>query len=270
MASRCRPQLEWRSEGERVDADLRAQELTLDNLRASHVAANLQVSPAITKYHVNGQVFRGDFGLQGELVAAGGTSTRRHQNGQFWLHGLDFADLSGLTDPGRFAGTLDANLNLHQDGHSLWPIAKGRMIVTSLGLKDQQPLVPEVLADVVLSRQELKVGNLTATLAQGNVSGKVVVDLKQSDRSWFQLDLSNAELTSQCALACPWPVSRRGRSMRGCVVTSAGNAAACADIVVQRGKLLGIDVTEWRLPVSWTIWPGEGRGDIQVRDSNAQ
>jgi translocation and assembly module TamB len=37
-----------------------------------------------------------------------------------------------------------------------------------------------------------------------------------------------------------------------------------------RGKVYGVDVAEWRLPVEFTYHPRHGRGQIDVRDSTAQ
>jgi hypothetical protein len=41
-------------------------------------------------------------------------------------------------------------------------------------------------------------------------------------------------------------------------------------VVLTRGKVYGIDVTEWRWPVDFTYRPRQGRGQIDIRESIAQ
>jgi hypothetical protein len=43
-----------------------------------------------------------------------------------------------------------------------------------------------------------------------------------------------------------------------------------ADLVLDRGKVRGVEFSEWRLPVSWELSPAEGRGSATVQESSAQ
>jgi translocation and assembly module TamB len=43
-----------------------------------------------------------------------------------------------------------------------------------------------------------------------------------------------------------------------------------ADVVLERGKVSGVEVTAWRMPFTWAYAPREGRGEVNLRDSSAQ
>jgi hypothetical protein len=200
--------------------------------------------------------------------------------GQLWLEGLDLSRLAAMrADPAGFpapvggmvgiGGNVDADLAFVLEGPDFFPTAKGRVIVNDLAWKDD-PLAADVRADVVLTHQELTIGNIAATLAQGNVSGKIALNLIQPERSWFQIDMGNAELSD---LLHSWPsVAEQAKGsvelrLRG---TLGKEWAGTADAVLERGKILGLDVGDWRAPIRWTFVPSEGRGELEVRDSHAQ
>src|SRR5439155_2459486 len=42
------------------------------------------------------------------------------------------------------------------------------------------------------------------------------------------------------------------------------------DIVLNRGTVFGVEVTEWRLPVSFSFSPRSGRGQVEVQETSAQ
>ena len=43
-----------------------------------------------------------------------------------------------------------------------------------------------------------------------------------------------------------------------------------AEVDVQRAKVLGMDVAEWRAPIRWSLHPTGGGGELEIRESNAQ
>ena len=201
-------------------------------------------------------------------------------SGQIWLQGLDLSRLATLkADPAGFpapvggmagiSGNVDAELAFVLEGPDFFPTAKGHVIVNDLAWNDE-PLAPDVQGDVVLTRRELTIGNISATLAQGNVSGKIALNLTQPERSWFQIDLANAELSD---LLHPMPaLAEQAKGsvelrLRG---TLGREWAGTADAVLERGKILGLDVGDWRAPIRWSFVPGEGRGELELRDSHAQ
>jgi hypothetical protein len=43
-----------------------------------------------------------------------------------------------------------------------------------------------------------------------------------------------------------------------------------ADLEMARGQVLGLEVTQWRMPLGFRLAPGEGRGQIDVLETSAQ
>jgi hypothetical protein len=188
--------------------------------------------------------------------------------GQLSVRSLDLARLVARENAS-LAGNVDGDMAFVLDGEDLAPVGKGHITVADLVWKDQ-PLAPEVQGDVILTRQELTVGNIIATVARGNLNAKLVFNLKQSERSWVQLDLGSAELVD---LLHAWP--ELAEYAQGTVDlrlhgTLGPEWSGSADFVLQRGKLLGLEVTEWRAPVRWAFRPADGQGELEVRDSSAQ
>jgi hypothetical protein len=192
-------------------------------------------------------------------------------HGQMWLQSLDLGSLVSNANTTPISGSVDGEFTFQVTSADFSPSAKGHVTLSDLAWNDE-PLTSEVQADLALTQQELKIGNANGTVFGGNVSGQLVVNRKQRDRSWFQLDLANAELSG---LLHSWPAVAEYTQAQGTVdIRLAGTLGADwtgnAEVVVQRGKLLGIDISEWRAPVRWTVNPTEGRGEVEIRDSNAQ
>jgi translocation and assembly module TamB len=90
------------------------------------------------------------------------------------------------------------------------------------------------------------------------------------DRSHFNLELQRVDasvlLAAYPGLAgeVEGPVDLRLRGNLGREWRGSGEAA------LTRGRVFGVEVDEWRLPVNFTFVPVRGRGQLTIRDSNAQ
>ena len=60
------------------------------------------------------------------------------------------------------------------------------------------------------------------------------------------------------------PVDLRLRGNLGREWRGSGEAA------LTRGRVFGVEVDEWRVPLNFTFVPKRGRGQLTIRDSNAQ
>jgi hypothetical protein len=229
----------------------------------------LRLRQGIASYRALGRSLGGGFEVHGEIAIAGLGAPVRPQAGRLRLEGINVAQLARLWEVGPLIGTVDAELLFHLDGDDYFPLGQGRVVITDLGYGDQA-LVSQLQGDVVVNRKELMVRDVTAAIGQGTVTGKMVMNLKEPERSWFQISLDNAEAGE---LLQSWPavaqhvqgtVDLRLRGKIGREWTGA------ADIVLARGKVLGLDVSEWRVPLRWTIVPADGHGRFEVQDSSAQ
>jgi hypothetical protein len=95
-------------------------------------------------------------------------------------------------------------------------------------------------------------------------------NLRQPTRRFLVLSLDRAEASDllapfpELADRVQGPLDIRARTSLGRVWTGAG------DVTLSRGKVLGVTVTEGRLPLDWAIAPARGYGKLTVRDASAQ
>jgi hypothetical protein len=148
-------------------------------------------------------------------------------------------------------------------------VGDGRLVLSRLrwGLTE---LAGEIRSDVRLRGEELRFRNLTGSLGGGLLDGQVAINWKHRDRSWFTLLLDQAEAER---LLAPWPAwADRVRGpldvrLRGQLGREwSGNG----QVAMVRGKVFGVEVSEWRLPLDFVFAPVQGAGQIAVRDSSAQ
>ena len=99
---------------------------------------------------------------------------------------------------------------------------------------------------------------------------QVVVNLRQINRSWFSLALDQVQAAR---LLAPWPdlaervdapLDVRLRGTLGREWYGSGN------IALVRGRVAGVEIADWRLPLDWAFVPALGSGQVDVRDSTGQ
>src|SRR5262249_8035568 len=135
---------------------------------------------------------------------------------------------------------------------------------------DDTVLAPEIRGDVRLNRRELRFLDLSAAVGEGLLRGQVGVNLQDIDRSWFNLGIDRVELAR---LLVAWPGVAGGVEgpadvrLRG---TVGREWSGTGDVYLPRGRVLGAEVTEWRLPLTFSFAPGRGRGEVQVYETTAQ
>ena len=149
------------------------------------------------------------------------------------------------------------------------PEGDGRLNVRGLRLGDVL-LTDNLSADLVLRNDAVQVRNLNAAVGEGGFSGVVSYNYHNPDRSYFNFQLQQV---NAAALVAPFPGlagevegpvdlhlrGNLGREWRG-----SGEAA------LTRGRVFGVEVSEWRVPLDFTFVPKQRRGQLTIRDSNAQ
>jgi hypothetical protein len=124
--------------------------------------------------------------------------------------------------------------------------------------------------EVRLAADGLSLSDVSATLAGGDLRLNAGYSFARGGRVYLNLELFHVEAAR---LLAPFPslagmaegpidVSLRfsggGRGIRG------GGRA-----VLARGRVLGVEVTDWRIPIELTFRPGNA-GELEVSDSSAQ
>ena len=121
---------------------------------------------------------------------------------------------------------------------------------------------------LVLTGQELRLRELTGNIGQGELRINMAYNLHQPDRSWFSIHLLGAEASQ---LLAPWPASARLVSgpldlyLKGRL---GDEWQGSGELSLPHGKIMNVDVDNWRLSFDIAFAPGYGNGHIEVRDSS--
>src|SRR5262249_53171939 len=125
--------------------------------------------------------------------------------------------------------------------------------------------------------------DVSGNLGEGTLRLTVNYNLKDPDRSWFNLQIERADagvlltplLTGRAPPATSHPVEATATPIQGALdIQLRGNLGrewrAHGNIVLTRGKLFGAEISEVRLPVSLSYSPSEGSGQLDFADNTAQ
>lgn len=148
------------------------------------------------------------------------------------------------------------------------PIGNGRFQIIDLRW-DGEELAPSFRGDLRLWPEELEFRDVSGSLGEGLVRAHLVVPLGRRVPGSFRITLNNVEANR---LLVPWPeiavhvqglVNATFRGRLGPETYGGGT------VELTHGRVAGIDIAEWRLPVKFLFSPREGQGELTVSDANA-
>jgi hypothetical protein len=249
-----------------------APRVLLNRVPAEDIGSTLRYRQGFLDYRADGHTLGGSFQLSGDVAMNDRMAATRPQVGHLRLERVDVGRLPAIWDPEgatrNVSGAMDVDLDYRHDGPDRYPIGKGRAVVTDLSWKEQT-LANHIQGEIALNREEVTLQELSSTLAQGTVAGKVVVNLRQPERSWFRFNLEDAQASELLHL---WP--GLAQELQGTLTihsrcTLGYQWSGAAELVLTRGKVSGVEVTEWRLPLRYTFEPASGNGQVDITDSTA-
>jgi translocation and assembly module TamB len=265
-----------------LDLNLTSDRLKLQGCTTRRVTARVGWRDGKADYRLEGEILGGKFELEGRIPAEkpdadGGevkqAAAQATTDGRFRLIGARLSRLGealGLTtELAEMHGRLDAELNYRHIGEGGWPIGTGWVRVRDLRW-DGVEISDGLRGDLRLTERDVQLREINGDLAQGSLRATLVYGLRESNSGWFALALDQAEASRLLAplpalaglVQGPFSVQLRGslgREWRG------GGTAA-----LTRGRVAGVEVQEWRLPVECGLTPTRGRAFLNVRDSVAQ
>jgi hypothetical protein len=254
-------------------ADVQSRLLRLEGIPTEHLYSSVVCDAAGTDYRLRGDVLGGRFRLDGRLPASGETLAGETPDGRLRVEALRLSRLwsaLGIRDIlGPLRGGVELDLTYRHAGQDRLPVGNGRFALTRLSWGDAE-LVSEVAGDVVLADHELRVRDINGGLGQGLVRGWAVYNIAHPARSQFGVTLENADVGR---LLAPWPAlaSRAEGTLDIHVSGRLGPEwRGSGDMVLAHGSLGGVDIAHWRLPFDFNIVPGDGRGQVEVRETSAQ
>ena len=139
----------------------------------------------------------------------------------------------------------------------------------------QNDLAESLIGDIRLGADGVSLRDGGAEFAGGLLRFALSYRWGARDRGWFSVNLSRAESsrllvfeeaegTSSMKEAFQGPLDLHLRGNLGAEWRGGG------EVVLSRGKVWGVEVTDLRVPVDFSFVPAQGQGELMLRESSAQ
>lgn len=281
------------------DVELTAPQLHVQGIPAEKLKGRLESRHGKGTYNLQGETLGGTFTLKGDLpttkqkeekkstepVGQGGpelqpTAAFVRQGddeaagrGRFELRNALLSRLWAAYNITGLIARLDARFSILLDyqltGPSYSPTGNGTFRVSNIRW-NEEGFANNLVGEARLSADELQLYNISGDIGGGQFLGSFVFGLKNNRRSHFRIDLQQVE-ASRLLLAVPavaahvkGPVDLNLRGRIGRDWEGGGGATLVRAIVY------GMEVTEWRIPLTFAFSPSQGSGEVTVRDSHAR
>jgi hypothetical protein len=264
------------------DLDLQAARLRLQSIPTEKLKATIGYHDGTVDYCLEGQMLGGRLNLDGRAPPdiaphplSPGTDGEPKLRNEGRLR-LQRAKLSGVSEIFHLRsellplhGLIDVDIKYHHEGPERSPVGSGQVMVTRPRWGDFE-LAPNLQGDVLVTRQQIRLRDITASVGEGVLHSQLAFNLHRLEQSWFTLNLEGVEasrvLASWPSLAGkvegPLEAHMRGRLGR--------EWSGGGELFLSRGKILGAEIADWRLPLTWSFAPDEGRGQITCRETSAR
>jgi len=254
--------------------DLNAPKMRVQNIPAEKLVGTVAYEKGAIDYKLKGSTLGGTFDLEGQIPSnakpADELKKQESKKGRLLISGVQIARLFqslGASYSDSVHGGLSIDINYTHDPGDPYPEGRGVVRISDLRWKDKL-LSDNLQGDIILTEQQIRVRNLTASIAEGTFSLQVAYYLRQSERSWFSAKFNRVEAEY---LLGPWfgdqiegPMQVHLRGKLG------GEWHGTADLQLERGKAFGLQLSQWRVPINWSYAPSQTRGKLEIHDSAAQ
>ncbi len=273
------------------DIKVAAPQLRVQGIPAEKLKGKIDYRAGKIKYNLEGQTLGGTFTIKGDvpLSESKQKESRRQRNedlflcqaiadepggsGRFVLQDAQLARLWSvydITGPlSRLDGQFDIILNYRHIGPNLSPIGTGSFRIDNISWYDEF-LGSSLQGSARLTPNFFELSNITGDLAGGLFFGRFRFGLKPNSRSSFHIDLQHVELSQ---LFIPFPAVAKhvkgpvDLSLRGTIGREWDGSGGAT---LARVQIFGMEITEWRIPMSFSFSPSQGSGELSVRDSQAR
>lgn len=263
-----------------ANMDLQAPTLRVQGLPTERLHGTVDYRQGEVDYRLQGESLGGTFDLNGKLPLGQEQPARPPapappggQEGRLQIRNVRLsrlaAALGGAEALRPLGGLFNLDLTFRHEAGTWAPTGTGRFTLDRLrwGMTE---LSPRIQGSLRLDREELRLLDLAGELGGGTLRGTITYFLREPERSWFNVSLDQGQAAR---LLAPWPAladrtvggidlhfrGRLGREWRG-----AGR------ILFTNGRVAGVNVNDWRVPLDFTFVPSRGRGEFVVRDSTAE
>ena len=259
-----------------ASACLTSERLRVRGLMAERVNVSARFRPRSIDYHLVGQTLGGTVSLGGTLPL--GETVRLAAvpdppPGQLRVDGIRLERLVESLGLSRqrapVTGSASLSMDYHHDPAVIWPLGSGRFQLAQVRWGGQE-LIPAAQANLTLTREQLRINDVSAALLQGRLRANGMMNLSNPDRSWAEAWLEQVPAAALLhVLGVPserWDarITLTARSLLGRQIRGG------ALLTLPRGKIDGLTVTNARTTVEWDVLPSAGRGELVVRQFSGQ
>ncbi|HEV3443520.1 MAG TPA: AsmA-like C-terminal region-containing protein [Gemmataceae bacterium] len=256
-----------------VELDLQGRHLRLQGIPTEQLQGALGYHEGSVDYRFTGKALGGRFDLNGEMPPVNAAAPKPGKEGRLRIERARLSNVNEILHLRRevfpLRGLVDLEVKFRHEGPDRAPVGSGYVVVSRPRWGDVE-FAESVRGDVLLTRQALRFRDITASVGGGVVHSQLALNLHRLERSWFTLSLDGVEAASIFAFApnlagkVEGPLEAHLRGRLG------SEWAGSADIFLGRGKILGIEIMDWRIPLTWNFAPGENQGRIAVRETSAR
>jgi hypothetical protein len=253
------------------EVDLSASTLMVEKVPAQRLRGKVEYRDGRADYSLEGETLGGKVTIEGRLppppMRAAGQSDGRLRVERIGLSRVWPVlhlrrKLEGLR------GALTVDLPFRHEGSGMALAGRGLFEVRDLRWQGNE-LAESVRGEVRLGAEGVFVRDVSAELAGGSLRASAGYRINDPSRSWFSINLYGAEASRLLVVeggkeAVQGPIDVHLRGTLGPEWRGTGS------VELSRGKVYGIEVAEWRLPVDFTFAPAYGQGELMIRESSAQ
>jgi translocation and assembly module TamB len=249
---------------------LTAPKLRVQNIPAEKLQATIQYQKGLLDYKLQGSTLGGTFDLEGQVPALTQPAVKENsKEGHLRIKGIELGRLAGalhIKPLAALGGRASLDVDFTHSAASHLPNGSGLLRLSGLTWQGA-PIADNIQGRVSVTDGLVRLTDLAGLIAQGTFRAQVGYDLLHPNRRWFTLSLDNVNVARFLGLAgervpIEGMLSARVHGKLGMEWHGA------ADIEFSRGKVYGLDVSQWRLPISWRYAPSQGRGQLNVYETS--
>ncbi len=259
--------------------DLQAPSLRVQGIPTERLHGTVDYRRGVVDYRLQGESLGGTFDLNGKLPVGREQPARPQpaappggQEGYLRIRDVRLSRLAaalGIEALRPLGGRINLDLSFRNEPGTWAPTGAGRFTLDRFRWGMTQ-LAPRLQGNVRLDRDEFRLVDLAGELGGGRLRGAAAYNLRQPERSWFSLSLDQGQAAR---LLAPWPTlaARVAGSLDMHIRGHIGREwRGAGRILFTNGRIAGVNVNDWRIPVDFAFVPSRGRGELAVRDSTAE
>jgi AsmA-like protein len=252
--------------------DFKAPKLRVQNIPTEQLKGKVEYQQGQIDYNLTGSTLGGTFDLEGQVPRQVQPDKKPVKGKEGHLRIQDvrvgrLLDALGASTDHELQGLLNIDVRFHHSAADRFPVGQGSLRVSSVKWRGDV-IADAIGGDIVLADQQLRIRNIEGNIANGTLEGQVSYYFRDPERSQFTLNMESVELNR---LLAPWAKDKIEGNAQVRIRGALGNEwNGNADIDLGRGKLYGLEIAQWRLPITWSYAPSTKRAQLDINDTSAQ